>query len=378
MSRDTKPPDEFMIMRQLYDNLEYLDYEVEFDPIKRHLPYLTPIYFAFESQSTKEQFDYFSSLAIWMMRTFLGSQVEEPTEFSAPADVADSILIALHDIGFKISFPSTKLLPGHGIAVCSILDSLAKKALKAKGFAHHKFRVVDPGNSANDDNVQTIGEEDSDEEGIVDDVEEYHEDESFVETPIYDSNVNAPQVIDSLALKSEAERVAPRLQIHISASKTDWRTHFQQMTTYQTQILDLMSKLTPILQTVGMDVTKAIDSITTREKNLNSRFQTTVVEYATRAGSLSTIEAKHKARTEEVNALQEELNQTAAKLKKVQTDLEIKQREMSDNSPLMKLKKGIEDLREKKKQLQLQSAILQRSLTKAWLDEKDREIEAFQ
>ena len=47
---------------------------------------------------------------------------------------------------------------------------------------------------------------------------------------------------------------------------------------------------------------------------------------------------------EEVNALQEELNQTAAKLKKVQTDLEIKQREMSDNSPLMKLKKYIKDL----------------------------------
>jgi hypothetical protein len=44
-----------------------------------------------------------------------------------------------------------------------------------------------------------------------------------------------------------------------------------------------LAQLAPILAKVGADVTHAVESIQTREKALNTRFQATISEYAVRA-----------------------------------------------------------------------------------------------
>jgi hypothetical protein len=51
-------------MRQIFDNLLYfiyLDYETGLDPVHRYLPYLNP------EQFSKEQFDYFGHLCVWLI-----------------------------------------------------------------------------------------------------------------------------------------------------------------------------------------------------------------------------------------------------------------------------------------------------------------------
>jgi hypothetical protein len=50
---------------------------------------------------------------------------------------------------------------------------------------------------------------------------------------------------------------------------------------------------------------------------------------------------------------------------------------VSDNSPLMKIKQAIAKLREQIKALELRSAILQRSLTQTWQDEKEAADESL-
>ena len=369
--KDHKPGDEFMTMRQVYDNLQYLNYETEFDPISRKLPYLTPIYFAVQQSSPKTQFDYFSGLCVWMMQTYFGSPIETPTDYDQPATVTDNLIANLPALGFKISFTPAKLISGYGTTVCSILDGLTRLTIKKKGFSPNSFRVIS-GLGGGNDEVETRGDDD-DEDDIVDDVVDVQEDDDKEDnTEIVDFGNDAQtKVIDSLELKAEAERVAPRLQIRIPAEKSDWRTHFSQMNQHQKTITDIMTQLTPILSKVGADVTKAIDAIENREKMLNNRFQTSVIQYADRAKSLESVEKKHRERVEAVNNLQNELTNVIDKLNTTKQNLDEKQKEVSDNSPLMNIKTASTKLREEIKALELRSAILQRSLTQTWLEEKE-------
>lgn len=372
---DKKSPDEYILMRQIYDNLQYLDYEVVFDPVKKHFPYLTPVYFAIPGQSSKEQFDYFAALCIWLMQSYLGSSIETPSDYDEPAQVADNLILALPAIGFKLNFSSAKLVPGHGMAVCTILDAIVRLTIKKRHFSPNSFRVVS-GVGGEDEEMQVVGEDDEDDDGVIDDAIDVQEDDDAEETTVVDYGIDSStKVIDSLELKSEAERVAARLQIRIPAAKSDWRSHFQQMNTYHNQINDIMGQIAPILSKVGMDVTKAIEAIQNRERTLNQRFETSVADYSTRASSLASVEARHRARVAEVNALQAELNAVIDRLNSTKENLDEKQKEVSDNSPLMKLKTAITKLREEIKHLELRSSILQRSLTQTWLDEKEINFE---
>lgn len=369
--KDHKPGDEFMTMRQIYDNLQYLNYETEFDPISRKLPYLTPIYFAVQQTSSKEQFDYFSGLCVWMMQKYFGSNIETPNDFDQPAQVTDNLIAALPAIGFKINFTPAKLISGYGNAVCQILDALTRLTIKKKSFQPTSFRVVS-GLGGGNEEVETRGD-DEDEDDIVDDAVDVQEDDDKEgDTQVIDFGNDAQtKVIDSLELKAEAERVAPRLQIRIPAEKSDWRTHFMQMNQHQKTITDIMTQISPILSKVGADVTKAIDAIENREKMLNNRFQTSVMQYADKAKSLEGVEKKHRERVDAVNALQAELTTVIDKLNTTKQNLDEKQKEVSDNSPLMNIKTATSKLRDEIKALELRSAILQRSLTQTWLEEKE-------
>jgi estrogen-related receptor beta like 1 len=370
-SRDTKPNDEFQLMRQIFDNLQYLDYETAFNPIHRNLPYLNPLYFAIPGQSSKEQFDYFASLCVWIMQTFLGSEIETPSEYDEPATVADSLMLALPAIGFKLSFSSSKLVPGYGLAVCTILDALLRQAIKKKRFAPNPFQAIS--GLGGEQTMEVVGGEDDD--GIVDDaanVDDPDEDD-FVTIVGFDDGPE--KVVDSLELQKEAERVASRLQIRIPAAKSDWRSHFSMMTSHHQKINELMAQLAPILAKVGADVTRAIESIQTREKSLNTRFQDTISDYATRAASLEQVEKQYKERTATVGKLQNELNGIVGKLEKMKDNLNDKQRSASDTTPLTKIRSAIVQLKEEVKKLEIQSAILQRSLTQTWLEERDFNLE---
>jgi estrogen-related receptor beta like 1 len=358
-------------MRQIFDNLQYLDYETAFDPVHRHLTYLNPLYFALSGQSSKEQFDYFASLSVWIMQTFLGSDIETPSEYDEPSTVADNLMLALPAIGFKLSFASSKLVPGYGLAVSTILDALLRQTIKKRRFAPNPFQAIS--GLGGEQRMEVVGGDED--EGIVDeavDVDDPDEDDFGT---IAGLDVGPEKVLDSLELQKEAERVASKLQIRIPAAKSDWRSHFSMMTSHHHKINELMAQLTPILAKVGANVTRAIESIQTREKSLNAKFQGTISNYATQAASLEQVEKQYKERTATVGKLQNELNEIVGKLEKTKDHLNDKQRSASDATPLMKIRSAIVQLKDEVKKLEIQSAILQRSLTQTWLEERDLNIE---
>lgn len=363
---DSKSPDEFILMRQIFDNLQLLDYEVIFNPLKRNLPYLSPIYFAVQGISLKEQFDYFSNLSVWLMQSFLGSNIQYPSDLDQPPSVADTLLVGLSNINFKITFPSSKLIQGYGLPVCTILEQLSARAITKKSLAYKPFQVL-AGMGGETDNVEVI--ESDDEDIVEDDMIDVQDDVEEIENYSAIEKESTPKVIDSLELKAEAEKVSTKLQIRIPNQKSDWRAHLQQMDKHRDGIEKIMTELSPILSKVNSDVSKAIEAIDTREKNLNSRFQDVVEDYRNHAGSLIDVEDRHQKRVEEVNNLQSELNSVVDKLNRTKENLTNNQKKVADNTPLLNMKKGITNLREEIKSLELRSAILQRSLAQAWLEE---------
>jgi hypothetical protein len=369
-ARGSKPNDEFQLMRQVFDNLQYLDYETAFDPLHRHLPYLTPLYFALPGQSAKEQFDYFTHLSVWLMQTFLGSSIQAPPEDDPPASIADNLMLALPEIGFRLGFSSSKIVSGHGLAVVTILDALVRQSLRKRHFVPNPFRPLS--GLGGEQAMETVGDDDDD--GVVDDavdVDEADDDAIFAAA----AESGPASVVDSLELKREAERVAPRLQIRIPSSKNDWRSHFSMMTQHHQKITELMKQLTPILSKVGADLTRAIESIQTRERSLNTRFESCISEYGARAANLEQTEKQHREKTETVAKLQAELNDVVAKLAVTKDNLNDRQKSAADHTPLMKIRQAIVALKEEVKKLDLQSAILQRSLTQTWLNERELDRE---
>jgi hypothetical protein len=69
------------------------------------------------------------------------------------------------------------------------------------------------------------------------------------------------------------------------------------------------------------------------------------------------------------------LNDVVAKLTTTKDNLNDRQKSAADNTPLIKIRQAIVTLKEEVKKLDLQSAILQRSLTQTWLDERELERE---
>jgi chromosome segregation ATPase len=147
--------------------------------------------------------------------------------------------------------------------------------------------------------------------------------------------------------------------------------HHQKITELMAQI----AQLAPILAKVGADVTPPVESIHTRGKALNARFQATISEYAARAASLEQIEKQYQERTATVGKLQNKLNEVVGKLTKTKDHLHDQHRSASDNSPLTTSRSAIVQLKEEVKKLELQSAILQRSVTQTWLKERDLDVE---
>jgi DNA repair ATPase RecN len=136
-----------------------------------------------------------------------------------------------------------------------------------------------------------------------------------------------------------------------------------------------MAQLAPILAKIGANVTRAVESIQTRQKALNTRFQATISEYPARAASLEQIKKQYQERTAIVGKLQNQLNEVVGKLAKTKDHLQDQHHSASDNSPLTKSRSAIVQLKEEAKKLELQSAILQRSLSQTWLEERDLDVE---
>ena len=327
------------------EKLKLLNYEKLFCQKKR--PHWKPIhhlYFAAaQTSNPTEQFYYFANLVAWLLG-LCGKTFNPPAQHDDPNTVCTNIVVELKGLGLSsvVNFPPAKLKQGYGDAVCRVLQSLVDQALNTSSFAFQK--PVYPADKYSeeaqyDDGEDLIGE-------IQDDTAEYNagEDEEYdVEKPsaneeIIDDNAMIESTINPEEWKLELERVAPQLRTMVIADNKDWRSHLERAK----HSLDTIKKILPEsksnLERIEQDISTTLERLESREEYVNSHFDLQVREYRGVREQLSQMQNQYHKSTENVAELANELSRISEELESVKQTKEERENNISDTSPLIKVK----------------------------------------
>ncbi len=289
---DVDAPNLLVLMQNIQEKLKVLDYENKFareqmDGVVSHpgSPFLNQVYFANPHPKPNEQFFYFVSLFAWLMG-LNRFKFQRPEQYDDPNATVTTILEALKRARLPINYPPVKVKQGHGEAVCVILDQLCDGALEQNGLrfadkitypadTYPEEAPVDEDEVSADivDTVQTEHDDDDEAYSVGPSDIGSKRDKDFRDQKILEASV------DPNAWKVEVENVGPLLKMRIEADNKEWRTHLEMTKELQGNILQKVpttkEQLTKLSSTIGA----AVDSISTREKYINSQYKSLIQEY---------------------------------------------------------------------------------------------------
>ncbi|QDZ19096.1 intraflagellar transport protein [Chloropicon primus] len=365
------PPD--LVMENVCEKLKLLNYERSFCQRKRpHWKPLHHLYFA-EAQTTNptEQFHYFANLVAWLLE-LCGRNFNPPTQSDDPNTVCTNLVVEMKGLGLSnaVNFPPTKLKQGHGDAVCRVLQSLVEQALGAKGFAFQKpVYAADKYSeeAQDDDGGDLIG--DIQDENIAgygqDDEDEYLVGKAAArEEEMIDDNAMIESTINPEEWKLELERVAPQLRTMVIADSKDWRSHLDRAK----HSLDTIKKVLPEsknnLERIQQDISTTLERLETREDYVNSHFDLQVREYRGFREQLSQMQNQYHKSTETVAELANELSRISEELEGVKQTKEERENNISDTSPLIKIKNAIQTVQSELTELSVRIGVVEHDLMK--------------
>ncbi|XP_035223594.1 intraflagellar transport protein 57 homolog isoform X2 [Stegodyphus dumicola] len=359
----------FVFMESLLDKLKLLNYDKEFTQ-EFKLKNLSKHYFALQT-NPGEQFFIFSSLAAWLIRK-CGLKFDTPQE-----DVS-------------VDFPPNKLKQGWGEQVIFVLSRLADQALKKNGFAW-KRPILLPENDEEHDAVmdtddsevtlekieeemiaEAYGEEDSDEEGEILDLEALRnlsiakQDKGEKNKPdeVMESNM------DCMEWKLEVERVMPLLKITVRNDSRDWRSHLDQIHQHRKNIEETLTTTRQQLDKLHLEISRSLEKIGSREKYLNSQLEQLILEYRTAQDQLAQVREQYKSVSGGVTERSRALSQITEELDQVKQEMEERGSNMTDGKPLVNIRKALSKLKVELSQMDVRIGVASHTLLQAKLKEK--------
>jgi len=367
-----------VLMEELIEILKLLDYEEKFLTTKGFRP-LSKAQFSAAGANPSEQFLYFTALSSWLLQQN-GSQASF-NKYDDPATVANNILVEMKKLGVEIDFPPNKLRTGYGEGPCLVLLSLARKALQAKKFKFRKPVFPEEG--------EMEGEViEDDEEGEIEDevVESEGEEAAFAEVqaaqPTFQQEEeaakdNAPiwPSVDAHEWQLEVERVGPRLKLASDPTGGDhreWRSHLEQTKQFKHNIVKGMPDCESKLRRIADDLSKALERISSQEKQINHSMGEIAGDYRNQANVLNETKTKYKQVNDNVAELSNQLAQINERIEEISNSIEKQGKMVTDTSPLQNIKEGLKTLKLDNKDMELRGAVLSHALFQAKLKDKSK------
>ena len=291
-SVDIDAPNLLVMMQNIQEKLKVLDYENKFareqmEGVVSHpgAPLLNQVYFVNPHPKPNEQFYYFVSLFAWLMG-LNRFKFQRPEQYDDPNTTVTNILEALRRARLNINYPAVKVKQGYGEAVCVILDQLCDGALEQSGV---KFadKILYPADTYPE---EAPVDEDEVSADIADTVQTEHEDDDETYTigqadvgSKKESDVREQKMleasVDPNAWRVEVENVGPLLKMRLEPDNKEWRTHLEMTVELQGNILQKVPGTKEQLSKLSSTIGAAVDSISTREKYINSQYKTLIQEY---------------------------------------------------------------------------------------------------
>eukprot|EP00002_Diphylleia_rotans_P036757 TRINITY_DN814_c0_g1_i3.p1 TRINITY_DN814_c0_g1~~TRINITY_DN814_c0_g1_i3.p1 ORF type:complete len:303 (-),score=68.59 TRINITY_DN814_c0_g1_i3:820-1728(-) len=264
-----------ILMEEVLETLKLLDYESKFCRVK-NFPKLDCFYFCKPHTKPQQQFYYFTSLTSWLMG-LNNHFYPPPAQFDDPNTTAASILLELRKMGISLDYPATKIKPGHGEPVATILKSLADKCnanvIRLGSIGHRPDGYADDITGDDDDAGAEIHDEVGD--AFADDDDMFPGDSHKKTQELLQDDILISKV-DSNAWMIELERVRPMLKLTIQSDTREWRTHLESMVANQDAIGKNMTDTTSGLEKLGGEIAKGVEKIQARENTLNTQFDSLV------------------------------------------------------------------------------------------------------
>ncbi|KAJ3272083.1 Intraflagellar transport protein 57 [Terramyces sp. JEL0728] len=320
---------------EILDKLKCLNYQKEFC-IPNNIPPIHRFYFVYPDANPNEQFYTFALLFTWFMK-IINIPFEKPGQFDDPNATCANIAAELKKLGIPFEYGPQKLRQAYGDACLYVLQSLADIALSQRKIAFqqpiHKV-----------DDYPEEAEVDYDAEVTTETVEEVEanqeEDENFMDTQIARKQEAQPQQLpktDPAEWRLEVERVTPLLKVVIPNDNKDWRLHLQQMDHHQKNIQETKVETHAQLTKLHSEIEQSLEKIASREKYINSQFETQVYQANDQAS-----DSKHKytVASSNVTELTNELARISEDLDSVKSRMDELGSGMTDSKPLVTIKQG--------------------------------------
>lgn len=390
---ESSPGEAYMIfidMNTLSNKLKLLNYEDEY-LLKWKMKPLSKHYFSIGTNSG-EQFHSFITLAAWLIQQ-AGGDLEKPQEFDDPNTVVSSIMSILRKYGYEVNFGVNKLKSGSGEQVIYTLNKLADEALRAKGFSWRDPEYP-PENQDDDDdyNKDEIDEAELDINKIEEDMnkfanDDYDEDENILNMEalskmnnISSMTKNVPEIrheeileskTDATEWKLEVERVLPQLKVTIKTDNKDWRTHIEQMHTYQESIDDSLKDTKGYFEKLYEEISRTLEKISSREKYINNQLDEPMQNFRNYQDRLSEIKETYRNRSHGINERTQLLSSVTNDLQRIKEEMEEAGQSMTDGSPLIKIKKAMDNINSDMKNMDIRIGVLEHILLQSKLRSKD-------
>ncbi|KAJ3310703.1 Intraflagellar transport protein 57 [Blyttiomyces sp. JEL0837] len=367
-------------MDDVLDKLKVLNYQRDFCRDFGFHP-LTRFYFATAAPNPNEQFYFFTSLMAWLFLKS-GLPFEAPGQFDDPnasAASIDSKLVCkaneLKKLGVPFEFGPHKLKQGYGEAIIYALQAGVDKAIQTSGFAFQKpvHKVDDyPEEAEVDTEAEVTTEVVEDRVQSEEDDEEVYIENTRSNMRTEDTKPQAPSKpkTDPAEWKLEVERVSPMLKIQIANDNKDWRLHVDQMRINHTTIASGLTDTRSQLQRLHSEIEKTLEKISSREKYINTQFESQIEEQRALQDQLSELRQKYNVASNNVTDLSNELGRISEELDAVKNRMDDIGNGMTDSQPLINIKKGITRLKADIKQMDLRIGVIEHTLLQAKLKTK--------
>lgn len=390
---EVSPGEAYMIfieMNALSNKLKLLNYEDEY-LIRWKMKPLSKHYFALSTNSG-EQFHSFMILSAWLIQQ-AGGNFDKPGEFDDPNTVVSGVMNTLRKNGYEVNFGVNKLKSGSGEQVIYTLNKLADEALQNKRFS---WKDPDYPQENNDDDEDKNNDEMDEAELDLNKIEEdmlrftnddIDEDENILNMEalsqmnnITNLNKNVPEIrheeileskTDATEWKLEVERVLPQLKVTIKSDHKDWRTHIEQMHTYQDSIDDSLKDTKSYFEKLYDEISKTLEKINSREKYINSQLEEPMQAFRNYQDRLAEIKETYKTRSTGINERTQMLSQVTNDLQRIKEEMEEAGQSMTDGSPLIKIKKAMENIKVDMKNMDVRIGVLEHILLQSKLRSKD-------
>lgn len=176
--------------------------------------------------------------------------------------------------------------------------------------------------------------------------EDYEEDENILNMEalsklnnISSMTKNVPEIrheeileskTDATEWKLEVERVLPQLKVTIKTDNKDWRTHIEQMHTYQDSIDDSLKDTKNYFEKLYDEISRTLEKINSREKYINSQLDEPMQNFRNYQDRLSEIKETYRNRSSGINERTQMLSSVTNDLQRIKEEMEEAGQSMTD------------------------------------------------